>query len=140
MHLAKKKKTPRFRSPHSASCQKWQGPPSRWAHSQRPESADKQPALQMLTYTMGGAPHVLFVFAKECTGNLARLWFVMLLSITVTSIPMTSYAGSSGKLGIAFHWFLDWRFWIICIYQNHWAIIFVYSFVLRCLFDWISGI
>lgn len=40
-----------------------------------------------------------------------------------------SRAGSSGELGIACSRLLDGRFWVICIYQNHWTIIFVYYFV-----------
>lgn len=83
-------------------------------------------------------------FARECTGNLARLLFVKLFSI-IAVISMTSSPGSSRKLGIACTWFLHWRFWIICIYQNHWTIIFAYSFPVamlqkHLLFDWISGI
>lgn len=127
MHL-EKKLTPRFRSPHSVSCQRWQGLPWRWACCQTLESSDKQSELRTLTYTCMRLCDFFF-FVRDCTGNLARFLFANLFS-SIKIISIISFLGSSGKLGIAYTWFLDWRFWIICIYQNHWTIIFVYSVLL----------
>lgn len=129
-HASKeRKRTPRFRSLHSVPCQGWQGMPWRWAYCQRLESSDKQSELPMLTYTVDEALQILFFCERDCTENLARLLFGKLYS-SITIISMTSSPGSSGKLGIAYTWFLNWRFWVICIHQNHWTIIFAYSFLL----------